>query len=781
MELLDQDNNKTIASSQHQSKSIDLKRELLKYVKLWPWILISMALFYTLSTIYLRYTQPQFLSKTSLMLQKSKSNNNAALSDLKNLGMGVSGDDELEGETTVITSKPLLQRVVENLDLNISVASIGKIKEVELYKDSPIQGSIIELKNESSFSGATIHIETLGNNKFKIIEGVNENAVFSFNRPISLVFGVIQLNTKNDFSKGSQFKIQIKSTSSIIKSLEGAISVSLPQGKGLLMDLSLVGTVPQKSEDILNELTKQYNIEGVNDKNLEAQNTQDFINERLEIITADLDGVEGQKEGFKRQNNITDIDAQANLALSNANESTKQLMNLTTQLELVNSIAKLTNSDRLLPTNMGLSGTTEESIAQYNELLLTRNKTQKQATALNPALVDLNKQISEIRTLVKSNLEETKHSLNIQIGRLQGQLSSDQSIINRYPTQEKVFRSIERQRTLKEQLYLYLLQKREENAITLAVTAPKSKVINPAYTTGQISPKTSQIKMGSLALGFVLPIAILFLLNFFDTKIKNKQQIINRISGVPVLAEIPKTVKEHTVIKENDFSMFAESFRILTSNLKYLLKAKSKTKGGVILVTSSIKGEGKTTIATNIAQTLAGSGKTLIMGADIRNPQLQRIFQEVKVGLTDYLIAETDDPTTYIKNTGAHANLDVLMSGRIAPNPTDLLDMEKMNVLMSQLRALYDYIVIDSAPVVLVSDTLHLIEHADTVLYVVKSNYTDKTMLNFSDEFRNNNRVQNMAYVLNAVDIENTAYNYKYGYGYSGEEKKSTWWNILNR
>ncbi len=781
MELLDQDNNKTIASSQHQSKSIDLKRELLKYVKLWPWILISMALFYTLSTIYLRYTQPQFLSKTSLMLQKSKSNNNAALSDLKNLGMGVSGDDELEGETTVITSKPLLQRVVENLDLNISVASIGKIKEVELYKDSPIQGSIIELKNESSFSGATIHIETLGNNKFKIIEGVNENAVFSFNRPISLVFGVIQLNTKNDFSKGSQFKIQIKSTSSIIKSLEGAISVSLPQGKGLLMDLSLVGTVPQKSEDILNELTKQYNIEGVNDKNLEAQNTQDFINERLEIITADLDGVEGQKEGFKRQNNITDIDAQANLALSNANESTKQLMNLTTQLELVNSIAKLTNSDRLLPTNMGLSGTTEESIAQYNELLLTRNKTQKQATALNPALVDLNKQISEIRTLVKSNLEETKHSLNIQIGRLQGQLSSDQSIINRYPTQEKVFRSIERQRTLKEQLYLYLLQKREENAITLAVTAPKSKVINPAYTTGQISPKTSQIKMGSLALGFVLPIAILFLLNFFDTKIKNKQQIINRISGVPVLAEIPKTVKEHTVIKENDFSMFAESFRILTSNLKYLLKAKSKTKGGVILVTSSIKGEGKTTIATNIAQTLAGSGKTLIMGADIRNPQLQRIFQEVKVGLTDYLIAETEDPTTYIKNTGAHANLDVLMSGRIAPNPTDLLDMEKMNVLMSQLRALYDYIVIDSAPVVLVSDTLHLIEHADTVLYVVKSNYTDKTMLNFSDEFRNNNRVQNMAYVLNAVDIENTAYNYKYGYGYSGEEKKSTWWNILNR
>ncbi len=630
MELLDQDNNKTIASSQHQSKSIDLKRELLKYVKLWPWILISMALFYTLSTIYLRYTQPQFLSKTSLMLQKSKSNNNAALSDLKNLGMGVSGDDELEGETTVITSKPLLQRVVENLDLNISVASIGKIKEVELYKDSPIQGSIIELKNESSFSGATIHIETLGNNKFKIIEGVNENAVFSFNRPISLVFGVIQLNTKNDFSKGSQFKIQIKSTSSIIKSLEGAISVSLPQGKGLLMDLSLVGTVPQKSEDILNELTKQYNIEGVNDKNLEAQNTQDFINERLEIITADLDGVEGQKEGFKRQNNITDIDAQANLALSNANESTKQLMNLTTQLELVNSIAKLTNSDRLLPTNMGLSGTTEESIAQYNELLLTRNKTQKQATALNPALVDLNKQISEIRTLVKSNLEETKHSLNIQIGRLQGQLSSDQSIINRYPTQEKVFRSIERQRTLKEQLYLYLLQKREENAITLAVTAPKSKVINPAYTTGQISPKTSQIKMGSLALGFVLPIAILFLLNFFDTKIKNKQQIINRISGVPVLAEIPKTVKEHTVIKENDFSMFAESFRILTSNLKYLLKAKSKTKGGVILVTSSIKGEGKTTIATNIAQTLAGSGKTLIMGADIRTHNYNVFFKRSK-------------------------------------------------------------------------------------------------------------------------------------------------------
>ncbi|WP_333850296.1 GumC family protein [Epilithonimonas sp.] len=748
-----------------RKKKMNIKKEVFKYLRYWYWILLSMLVFYAAAKIYLRYTTPQYLSKTSLQFPQSKSKSAESLADLAN---GAGREDELQGEATAIVSKPILAKVVEQLNLNVSFFGVGAIKENELYTSSPLEANIIEVQN-TKFSSASYIISPSGNGTYKLSEGPlkSNKDTFGFGQIISLPFGKVLIKIKNGKKSFEPIKIVFKSTPSLVSSLENQLVVALPPDKGQMMDLSFTGPVPSKSEDILNSLTEQYNIEGRKDRNLEAQNTQDFINDRLEIISQDLSGIEGEKETFKRNNEITDLDTQANLAVDNANSNTNQLIAYATQLDLVNSIYSLTASERLLPSNMGLSPVTEGYIARYNDMLLTKNKTLKQATIQNPSVVQLNRDISEMRDLIRQNLIESRATLQLQMSQTKGQLSQNRHKIYIYPTQEKVFRGIERQQNLKEQLYLYLLQKREENAITLAVTAPKAKVINPAYTVGIVKPEKQSILLGALLAGLLLPLVILYAKYAADNKIYTKDQIQTAVPDALVIAEIPESPKESDLVSANDFSVFAESFRILTSNLKFILKSKeSKSQSDVILITSSVKAEGKTTVAFNTAVTLAGNSKVLIIGADIRNPQLQRFVKDTNKGLTDYLISDDTSVETYIVPSGLNDNLDVLFSGAMAPNPNDLLEMKKFDEMINSVKNTYRYIVIDSAPVMLVSDTMHLIEIADAILYIVKSNFTDQQMLDFADEFKQTHNLKNIAFVLNNVKPEDSRYGNKYGYGY---------------
>lgn len=767
MELLEN------SASPKRTKKVNLKKEIGKYLKKWPWFLLSLALFYTTARIYLRYTQPQYSSKTSLKLRESKGNS-STLSDLKNLGMGVSGDNELQGETTIIVSKPILAAVAKNLNLEVSFFSVGTIKEVELYQDSPLSAKIISIDQPELFSSATYTINPVGKNSYQI-EG--SNTEYRFGSRAKFPFGVVVINAEGG-ALTYPIKVVFRSVNAAVASMEGSINVTLPENKGLLMEVFMVGPVPKKSEDILNELSRQYIIDGVNDKNQEANNTRDFINERLAVITDDLSGIEGEKERFKQTNQITNLEAQGSMALSKADENTKIILSQSMQLDLINSVLSASASEQLLPSGMGLSSGAESNIAEYNKLLLTRNRVLKQATGENPAVIEMNKQISAIKNLLRKNLIESRETLELQIAQANAQLNLAKGNISKYPTQEKMFRSIDRQQTLKEQLYLYLLQKREENAITLAVTAPKAKVVNPAYTIGIVKPNKDQIMYGALAVGFLLPLIFFIGWETLDTKVHTKQQILSEIPEASVIAEIPVNVLENDMVHPNDFSVFAESFRILGSNLKYLLKAKNVINGGVILVTSSIKGEGKTTISMNTALTLAGKSKVIIVGADIRNPQIHRFVKGKNIGLTDYLVSDKTNADSYIINSLVNENLDVLFSGQIAPNPNDLLDMQKFDDLIIDLKSKYDFVVLDSAPVMLVSDTLHLVENSDVVLYVVKSDFTEKEMIDFAAGFQRENGIKNMAFVLNSVKPENTRYGKKYGYGYYSytHDEKPVWW-----
>lgn len=745
----------------------NIKKEIKKYLKYWYLFVIFPLLFFTTAKIYLRYSQNQYLSKITLKFEKSSAKAaQQALNDLRNLGAGVS-NEELDAETVVIVSKPILGQVVKNLNLDVSFFSQGAIKEVEYYHQVPIKVQVLEYTNLDKFGGASFTIQANNDRNFTL-SNVDRNfrKTFNFNQIVDLGFGKVIFTKFVPNTNVRDIKIVFKNPKSVVNYLEGAITVNIY--KSLLMDLSMIGAASKKSEAILKEVTDVYNDEGIKDKNQEAQFTADFIEKRLDIITEELSGIEGKKEGIKREYQITDLAAQAQQALQNVNENTKQVLAYSTQLDLVSSIESMANakSENLLPTGLGLSAPVEAQIGKYNELVLTRNRVLKQATNQNPAVMEMNKQIGILRSAIRNNLEDAAAMLRHKIGQLQSDINVDKSKIDRFPTQEKIFRSIDRQQNLKEALYLFLLQKREENAINLAVALPKAKVVNPPYTVGKVAPKSDQIQYGALAAGLILPLLFLYVKFVSDTKVHSQEDLKHRIPEASILSEIPLNDNANELIKTNDFSVYAESFRILASNLKYIIKAKGDSKSSIILFTSSVKGEGKTTISMNTAVTLSSNTKVLMIGADIRNPQLQRYVKQSKVGLTDFLISNKQEADDYIVNSGFNENLDILFSGAKAPNPSDLLDMPKLNKALQSLKSKYDYIILDSAPVMLVSDTRHLVDLADLLVYVVKADYTEKEMLDFAANFREENNIQNICYVLNNVKPEFSQYGSKYGYGY---------------
>ncbi|MFN3021598.1 GumC family protein [Chryseobacterium sp. TY3] len=770
MELLD--------SSPHHSQKktkIDIKKELNKIRKLWPLFIILPLLFYIAAKIYIRYSQPQYFSKTTLKFEPSSGRaTTQALNDLKNLGVGVS-DDELDAETVVLVSKPILGQVVKNLNLDVKYYSVGKIKEVEYYNELPVRAHVVELSNPDQFGGASFILDSKSGNSFSLSSADGSNLKkYQFGTLIDLGFGKVIFEKTPVHQSIQNLKVVFSNPKNVVAGLEGALTVSIY--KSLLMDISMLSPTYKKSEAILKELVEVYNKEGIKDKNQESQFTADFIDGRLKIITDELAGIENQKEGVKREYQITDLATQAQLALTNVNANTKEVLGYATQLDLVTSVYNLANSSsaNLLPTGLGLAGSIDTQISQYNELVLTRNRVLKQATNANPAVIEMNKRIAGLKDAIRSNLGDVRRTLQDNISRLQGDINNDKSKIDRYPTQEKLFRSIDRQQNLKEALYLFLLQKREENAINLAVALPKAKVINPPYTTGVVAPKAQMIIWGATALGLILALAIAALRILLDNKVYTKDDITKLVDDVSVVGEIPVHTAVDELIGNNDFSVFAESFRILSSNLKYVLKVKKPEGAPVILVTSSVKGEGKTTISMNLAMSLAGNSKVLIIGADIRNPQLQRFMTKSKQGLTDYLVSNDTDVTAYISTTTLSPNLDVMFSGAKAPNPNDLLDMAKFDEMIDTLKLHYQYIILDSAPVMLVSDTMHLIESADLVLYVAKAAYTDRSMLHFADSFIKEHHIDKLSFVLNNVKPEFSRYGNKYGYGYYNMESKKS-------
>ncbi|GGE00342.1 GumC family protein [Planktosalinus lacus] len=773
----------------------DLREQLEFYMRKWPWFIMGVLICMTVAFLYLRYSTAQYKTTTSIIIKDSKGRGAASeLAAFEDIGL-ISGmnTNSIENEIEILRSKRLFRRVVEKLNLNIRYYTEGNIKITEVYKNTPFTVKVLNYNEEVPLPETPLQFTILSPTTVSITNPETDQSLdANFGDRIDLDFASITLVPEMErleaLENNRSLLVQFSSVEQIVGLYQSRVQVNPIAKNASVIELSLNDPVREKAQDILNELVIQYNEDAINDRNLVANNTANFIDERLQIITAELDSVETDKVTFKQDNRITSLEAEAELFLSSASEFNKQQITFETQLELINDLMRyLDNRSEigLLPANLGIAeGGMEELISNYNQLVLERTRMLRSSTEQNPVVINLTNQINELRGSIMSGLDNVKNAIETNLRDLRRQESIFGSKIAEVPGKEKQFRGIERQQTIKEALYLFLLQKREETSISLAVTAPKAKVVDAAYSSSNpVSPKRNIIYLAALLLGLLIPFLIFYLHQLLYDKVSTRKDIERSIGSIPFVGEIPKIVaKEVDFIKRNDTNVLAESFRILRTNLQYLLVNKHHSESGkTIFVTSTVKGEGKTFTAVNLALTLSYTGKKVVLvGADIRNPQIHRYFpsDDGAKGVTNYLIGESPNLEHYARNTPLSSMLEVISSGPIPPNPAELWMSQHTDEFFDSLKHEYDYVIVDTAPCLLVTDTLLISKYADTTLYVVRADYTERKLLDFPKENLENGKLKNVAFVLNNVKMANFGYGNKYGYTY-GAEKQGFWKRML--
>ncbi|PRX38811.1 GumC family protein [Salegentibacter salegens] len=780
-----------------QEEEINLREELDKYLKYWPWFVFGVILCVLIGFVYLKYTTAQYSTTASIIIKdeesKGPSSEMAAFADLGLLsGMGASS---IENEIGILKSKTLMTQTIKALDLNITYYDEAGVKSRELYNNSPFNIKVLQLDEEKLSRNIK---EELGN-RFLItpqskndftLKNTETDKTFEgkFGNPVNIGFADITLEKTvielgdEDEDEDLEVSVQFSPVEAVVRKYREGVQVNLTDKNSSLLVLSLVDPVTEKAQDILDQLILEYNRQAIEDKNLVATNTASFIDERLSIINQELDSVEVGKEEFKESNQLTNIEAESELFIENASDYKKRQQEVGTQLELANAMLDHLKGNRpsdLLPANLGIQEEgVNDMIKEYNTLVLERNRILSASTEENPVVVRLNSQIDQMRGNVLQSLERMRSNLLIAQEDLDRQAAVIGSQISAVPAKERQYRGIERQQNIKEALYLFLLEKREENSLSLAVTAPKAKIVDSAYSdSAPVSPKSKIILLAALILGLLIPFLIIYVKNLLNNKVTDRTDIENATKEIPIVGEIPRIArKENDLISVNDRSVLAEAFRIMVTNLQYLLVgAGDKEKGIKLFVTSTVKGEGKTFIAFNLAITLANMGKkVVIIGADLRNPQLQRYETKARSysGVSDYLYNADTEIKDIITTAKAHEKLDIIASGHIPPNPSELLRSERMAKLLSELEGLYDYIIVDTAPSMLVADTFLINKYADLTLYVARAGYTEKKLLGFAVDAKNEGKLHDVSFVLNDVELANFGYGNKYGYAY-GEEKKS--------
>lgn len=783
-----------------EEQEINLREELEKYLRYWPWFILGVIFCLILAFLYLKITVRTYDSTASVIIKDEENKaGGAELANFSELGLlGGISTNSIENEIGLLKSRRMMINTIRALQTNVEYYSISSLQEQELYLSSPYQLDLLHLDDRLLSRAAVEH-----NNEFTIEPSAKDGELRLFfpgtevsrfvkaGEIINETFGsfVIHDNRSLKDSLPSEEEldkvlVKIQPINDVADNLKSSISINLIDDNATLLQLSLESTVPQKARDILDQLIFEYNKEAIQDKNEVALSTARFIDERLQIISGELDTVEVGLEKFKETNSLTNIEAEASLIIENASEYRQQEQEMETQLSIAQSIREYLVDDvnsGLLPSNVGLKEESVNSqINTYNELILERDRILGGATEINPTVKRLNTQIAQLRESINEGLNRTLSNLRITLNNLRNQTRLIGSKIASVPSQERKFRDISRQQNIKEALYIFLLQKREENSLSLAATAPKAKIVDNAYSSKiPVSPKPKIIIVGALLVGLGIPFLFIYIRNILNNKIERREDIEKITRKIPIVGELPRIAKgESDLIEENDRSVLAESFRIMTTNLQYLLvNAKNEGKGYCIYTTSTVKGEGKTFTSINLAMTLANTGKKVILiGADLRNPQLQRYDTDSKsaIGVSDYLVNEDHRLESLIHDSKFHPNLKLFLSGSIPPNPSELLRQTKFGRMIQELRVQYDYVIVDTAPSMLVADTFLISKYADLILYVTRAGYTEKKLLNFAVDAQNDGKLHDVSFVINDVKTANFGYGNKYGYAY-GQSKPSLW------
>lgn len=768
-------------AQQEEESDLDVRRLLFTYLRHWYWIALTVAIGVFGARMYLRYTTPIYEVSGTVLIdeeQKTALSQEAVISDL-----GFAPSSDVADELQILRSRDLMLRVVDSLKINEVVFLEGRIKDSELYDRAPLS---IDYTAPNAW-GTTLRLRVLDQQDFMLLtEADTDSLIGRFGTPIEWAGQTFTLRPQDSLSAGEIYRIHLHHPESVAAAYAKKIEVSQIEESSVIR-LILNDAVPQKAEDIINTLIIRYNDRILAEKNEAGRNTLAFIDERLAFITEELYSVERQVEGFRESNEMAvDLSVRAENYLEQIKELDQQRTELQLQQDMLSKMTAYLDLDgyRSLPVTEELLGATLNGLIQeYNQLVFERENMLETATAENPVVSTYEEKLNYLEENIRLAISTMSENLTNRTRAVEERIQPLEERIARVPRNERQLLQIMRQQQIKEQLFLFLLQKREETALSVAAQTADARVLDRPTRRGQVSPQPLRIYALAGMLGFALPIGLLTLRVLFDNKIRSREDL-EEISRIPFLGSIAQNSRQDTiVVKRGSRSAIAEMFRLLRTNLLFNAAGSDNQ---TMMVTSSISGEGKTFITLNLGSSLALSGKKVIMlGLDLRKPKMAEYLTGRKEhqGVTNYLAGSTEDIHGLIQAAPDYENLHFIPCGPMPPNPAELLMTDRLRQLLSTLRDEYDHILIDSSPVGLVTDALLLEEEVDQTIVVARTDFTTKKLVHMLNEVYQEQKLPRMGLVLNGVNTRKgygygKTYGYGYGYGYYSDDQKKKWWQV---
>lgn len=763
--------------SEGSQNEVNILDQVFRYLRYWYWFLISMLVCFFIVKNYLAHTIPIYESKANIkIIDDSK---NSFVLPTAGITSFTKTKVNLDNQIEILKSNRLLEQVSRNLSLNTQYFNVGYLNDIEIWKNRPFNIEWLSSSLDMDTKAFTLEIEIVKNGyKVTSFNATEINNVYPFNSTQSLKgipFSLqLQVGTNLNALLEKKYLIRHGALQSTVLNLSNSLKIANKTENSDILTISLESSNKDRSEAILNEVIKQYDIDGLNDRRLVSEKTIEFVNNRFKSLERELDSIENNKATYKSSNELTFIESDAASAGIGKIAANTDVFQTETQIELSKILEQTVKGDKklnLLPTNIGVSnGSINGLLSDFNHVVLERDRELVSAGENNPRVTFFNSKLQELQKNILESIKAYQRELEVSLSQNNINKRTSTDKFRAIPINEKILNSIERQRNIKESLYILLLQKREEAAVNLAITSSSIKVVDYALTNASpIAPRKSSYYLGALLIGLLIPFLILYINNLLDDTVHTKEDILKYIKNRVILSEIPHIDSSSLVTNSNDRSLLGESFRILRTNLTYIFPLQNEKQAQTIMVTSTIKGEGKTFTALNLAISFSiMNKKVLLVGADMRNPQLHNYLAVKKnnLGLQDYLHNIEIDWHNVVKKSLINDSLDIILSGVIPPNPAELLSNGRLEKLITEAKKEYDFIILDTAPTLLVTDTLIISQLVDTTLYVVRADFTPKKILEFSMSLSEKGKLKNMAYLINNVGANYKGYGYNYGYNY---------------